>query len=290
MERKKVVEARLKSLRERVAVMRRLNRALRVGRTPDLLVDVLNELAKARVAHHFLVVGTNALFAYETAAGIRFPSNMMETEDADILYDTRRRASFLQVMSEEGLSFMDLLRKVDKTFERDPNNHCTAVNDKGYQIDLIRRFPPAQLEDQEHPLQITPHEDDLWVVRASTGQRLLSVPRFSQVVVGLNGAMARMTTVHPMAFARIKRQLGHSAQRERHKAPKDLQQAKLVEAMVREYLPQLAKEPVAQTDDDTAVPLETPVSHADGSGSSGGAAAAAKTTRRRGRPRKDSPE
>jgi hypothetical protein len=171
--------------------------------------------------------------------------------------------------------FKDLLRKVDKTFERDPDNHCTAANSKGYQIDLIRRFPPPQLEDQEHPLQITPHEDDLWVV--------LSVPRFSQVVVGLNGGMARLTTVHPMAFARIKRQLGRSAQRERHKAPKDLQQAELVEAMVREYLPQLATEPIAEADAETAAPLATPASHADGSG-------AAKTTRRCGRPRKDSPQ
>src|SRR3954470_21754654 len=74
MKRKQETEARAKDLRAQAETMRRLNRALRVGRTPDLLVDVLGVLAKARVLQHFYVVGTNALYAYETAAGVRFPN------------------------------------------------------------------------------------------------------------------------------------------------------------------------------------------------------------------------
>ena len=106
----------------------------------------------------------------------------------------------------------------------------------------MRRFPPAELEAQEHPLQMTPAEDDLWAVRASLGQRLLSAPRFSQMVVGTSGAMARMTTVHSLAFARIKRQLSRVAGRDPRKAPKDAAQARQVEALVKEYLPHLSGE------------------------------------------------
>lgn len=239
MERKAEAEQRLKDLRGQADTMRRMNRALRVGRTPDVLVEVLNVLAKARVSQHFLVVGTNALHAYETAAGVRFPGDVMETRDADLLFDTRQRAEFVQVMETSRTSFLDLLRKADKTFQRHETDFQTAVNNKGYEIDLLRRFPPAELESQEHPLQMTPYEDDLWAVRASMGERLLSAPRFSQVVVGTSGAMARMTTVHPLAFARIKQQLSRVAGRDPRKAPKDAAQARQVEQLVKEYLPHL---------------------------------------------------
>jgi hypothetical protein len=246
MKRKEEAQTRLKDLREQAEVAKRMNRALRVGRTPDLLVDVLNTLAKARVSQHFLVVGTNALYAYETAAGVRFPNDVLETRDADFLYDTRHRANFLQVMADEGTSFLDLLRKVDKTFERHPTENSTAVNSKGYEVDVIRRFPPPELEESEHPLQMTPNDEDLWAVRASTAQRLLSVPKFSQVVVGTSGAMARMPTVHPMAFARIKRQLSQDPKRDPRKAPKDRAQADIVELLVPQFLPQLAVEPTTE--------------------------------------------
>lgn len=245
MTRKREVEARLKDLRAQADTMRRLNRALRVGRTPDLLVEVLNVMARARVSQHFLVVGTNALYAYESAAGVRFPGEVMETRDADLLFDTRHRAEFLEVMQSAGASFMDLLRKADKTFQRHDLDNYTAVNSRGYEIDLLRRFPPPEAEAQEHPLQMTPNDDDLWAVRASMGEKLLSAPRFSQVVIGTSGAMARMTTVHPMAFARIKRQLSQDRTRDPRKASKDAAQAEQVERLVREFLPHLLDEPRA---------------------------------------------
>ena len=240
--RKAQVEQRVKDLRTQAETMKRLNRALRVGRTPDVIVDVLNVLRRARVADHFLLVGTNAMYAYETAAGVRFPREVMATRDADFLFDTRNRGKFLEVMNGRGLSFLDLLRKADKTFERHPTDNHSAVNSKGYAVDVIRRFPPPELEATEHPLQMTDAEDDLWAMRASTGQRLLSVPKFTQVVVATSGAMASLTTVHPLAFARIKGQLSRDRARDPLKASKDALQAKMVKALVQDHLPHLLEE------------------------------------------------
>jgi hypothetical protein len=250
MTRKAQVEQRVKALREQAETMKRLNRALRVGRTPDIIIDVINALKKARVGEHFLLVGTNALYAYETAAGVRFPHEVLATRDADFLYDTRKRGEFLQVMDQRGLSFLELLRKADKTFERHPEENHTAVNSKGYEIDVIRRFPPPELEAAEHPMRMTDDEHDLWAMRASTGQQLLSVPRFKQVVVGVSGAMATLTTVHPLEFARVKHALSKKAGRDPHKAPKDEKQATMVEALVEQYLPHLAQRPAADHHDD----------------------------------------
>ena len=147
----------------------------------------------------------------------------------------------MEVMKDRKMSFLGILKKVDKTFERDEMDNSMARNVSGYEIDLIRRFPPDPEDTSEHPLRLTAEEEDLWPVRASMGQKLLSVPRFDQVVVGVNGAMARMRTVHPLDFARIKRELSLNKDRDPLKKNKDLAQAEMVEALVRGYLPQLAK-------------------------------------------------
>lgn len=242
MQRKREVGERLKTLREKADEYRRMNKALRLGRTPDVLIDVLNVMMRYGVSEHFLVVGTQALFAYEAAAGVRFPSDVMAAQDADLLFDTAKRAAFIEVMKDRKMSFMGILKKVDKSFERDELDKHTARNASGYEIDLIRRFPPDPQDTTEHPLQLTPEEGDLWPVRVSKGQKLLSVPRFSQVVIGVNGAMARIRTVHPLHFARIKRELARDRQRDPRKKVKDLAQAKLMERLVNEHLPHLAKE------------------------------------------------
>ena len=238
--RKEEVEARVKSLRAKADECRRMNKALRVGRTPDILIDVLNAMMRYGVSQHFLVVGTHALFAYETAAGVRFPNDVMATQDADLLFDTANRAEFMEVMKDRQMSFMGILKKVDKTFERDELDNHTARNASGYEIDLIRRYPPDPEDTSEHPVQLTEEEGDLWPVRASMGQKLLSVPRFDQVVIGINGGMARMRTVHPLHFARIKRQLAKDPARDPRKKAKDVAQADMTQALVEQFLPQLA--------------------------------------------------
>jgi hypothetical protein len=189
------VEARLKSLRAKADEVKRMNKALRVGRTPDILIDVLNAMMRYGVAEHFLVVGTHALFAFETAAGVRLPNDVMATQDADLLFDTGKRAAFVEAMKDRQMSFLGILKKLDKTFERDDLENHTARNASGYTIDLIGGFPPDPEDTSEHPLQLTPEDGDLWPVGASMGQKLLSVPRFDQVVIGINGGMARMHTV-----------------------------------------------------------------------------------------------
>ena len=234
--RKSAVEARLKKLEEELENHQRLNKALRIGRVPNILVAILESLAQFGVEDHFLVVGTNALYAYETAAGVRFPNDAMATMDADLLFDTRRKSEFVEVMKDRGKSFVDVLRKADSSFERVDAEVSKAVNDRGYEVELLRSIARPKGAPAE---RLTEDEADLWPVQASTGERLLSAPRFSQVVVSQNGAMARMYTVHPLAFAGIKKQLATKPGRDPLKAPKDALQAKLVMQLVATHLPHL---------------------------------------------------
>lgn len=234
--RKAALQERLRTLESELESHQRLNKALRIGRAPNILVAILDSLAQFGVEDHFLVVGTNALYAYEMAAGVRFPNDAMATMDADLLFDTRRRSEFVEIMKDRGKSFVDLLRKADSSFERVDAEVSKAVNDRGYEVELLRSIARPKGAPAE---RLTDAETDLWPLQASTGERLLSAPRFSQVIVSVNGAMARMHTVHPLAFARIKKQLAGKAGRDPLKAPKDALQAKLVMQLVASHLPHL---------------------------------------------------
>jgi len=92
------------------------------------------------VARHFLTVGTHAVYAYETADGVRVVDGALATQDVDMLFDTRKRLTFFSALREENLSFIGLVRKADKTFRVREDQLQTAVNAKGFEVDVIRRM------------------------------------------------------------------------------------------------------------------------------------------------------
>jgi len=238
IERKTQQETQVNQLADELARHQRMNRALFVGRAPQMVVDILTALSKAGLAEHFTVVDTHALYAYEAAAGVRFwRSDALATQDVDLLWDTRQRVSFSTHMKILGSSMLGILKKVDPTFEIRGDQRYTAVNNKGFQVDIIRR---EASEGDPHPLRMTDDEDDFLAVQAKRAGALLSSPRFSSVIVSPSGYMARMETVSPLTFIKFKRWMAAQPDRDPMKVSRDQLQASLVEQLVEEYLPHLA--------------------------------------------------
>lgn len=210
--RKVALESRQKQLRQTVAQHTRVNRALRVGRVPNVVVDTLNALAMAGLQEHFLTVGTHALYAYETACGVRVQTEATATQDIDLLLDTRKYVRFVTTMQRLDTSLLGIFQKVDKTFMLREDQKYTAVNAAGFEIDVIR---PA--------------------VQVPSGQALLDGGRFSQVVLATNGAMATMHAPLPTSFVRIKTALSQRHDRDPLKRRKDLLQAKVVELLLTDH-------------------------------------------------------
>lgn len=236
-ERKAISESRVKSLAAQLGTHKRLNRALFVGRAPQMLVDILAMMNRAGIAEHFTVVGTHALYAYEAAAGVRIESgDVLATKDIDLLWDTRKRIQFSATMGVAGYSMLGLLRKVDPTFRLRRDQLYTAVNNKGFEVDIIRR---ETAEGDPHPLRITDAEDDFWVTQAERAAELLNAPRFSALIVAPSGDMAGMTTISPIAFAKFKRWLAAQPTRDPMKRSRDTLQVEVVEQLAAEYLPHI---------------------------------------------------
>ncbi len=237
--RKTKVEARVAMLAAELSRHQRMNRALFVGRAPQILVDILNTLSRAGLAEHFTVIGTHALYAYEAAAGVRFGSvDALATQDVDLLWDTRKKVSFATRMKVMGSSMVGLLQKVDPTFEIRQDQQYTVVNSKGFEVDIIRR---EASDGDPHPLRLTDDAEDLWAVQAKKAGVLLSGPGFSSMIVSPSGYMARMETISPLSFVKFKRWMAVQPDRDPMKISRDSLQADLAEQLIEEYLPHLAE-------------------------------------------------
>jgi hypothetical protein len=233
-ERKIAVEARLKSLQDAVREAERLNKALKVGRVPNLVVDILTVLNEHELNQHFTVVGTHALYAYELAAGVRIIPSALATQDVDLLWDARKRVQFLLDMELLETSMIEVLKKADSSFIRKDGQNETAVNDKGFEVDFLRRQP---IESDPHPFRFSNDEDDLWPVQAIRASVLTVAPRFEHVVISSTGKMALMTTISPKSFVEFKLWMTEKAPyREAVKKRRDKLQANIVQELIDQEL------------------------------------------------------
>ena len=235
MARKASVEDRQRQLRATVQQHQRLNKALRVGRVPNVVIDTLNALARAGLQEHFLTVGTHALWAYETACGVRVQTAATATQDIDLLLDTRKYLTFITTMQRLDTSLLGIFQKVDPTFALRDDQKYTAVNASGFEIDVIRRSAHTTAGTDPHPLRVSRFEDDFWAVQISSGQALLDGKRFTQAVVATNGSMATLHAPAPLSFVRIKTALGQQKDRDPLKARKDVLQARVVQQLWDAY-------------------------------------------------------
>jgi hypothetical protein len=237
--RKQRVEKRVTDLRGELNRHRKLNKVFHVGRAPEILVAILNKLSASGLADFFTVIGTHSLYAYEAAAGIRFEaSDALETKDVDLLWDTRKRLSFIAQMEGLDTSFLSLLQDVDSTFELRSDQLYTAVNNHGFEVDVIRR---EAKDGDPHPLRLTDHEDEFYAVQAKRAGILLDGERFSAIIVSGTGRMARMTTISPPVFAKFKRWLADQTNRDPLKRKRDILQAELVEELIEDYFPNIQR-------------------------------------------------
>lgn len=223
-------EARLKSLKAALVDAERLNKALKVGRVPAVVVAVLQALEAAGLAEHFIVVGTHALYAFEAAAGVRIVQSALATQDVDLLWDARKRVRFLTDMGRMDASLIQVLQRADKTFERKEGQNETAINAKGFEVDFLRRQPEG---DDPHPFRFSGDENDMWPVQALRASVLTTAPRFDHMVVSATGRMALMRTVAPQAFIDFKLWLADKApNRPDSKRRRDRHQAAIVQELV----------------------------------------------------------
>lgn len=228
-----VAKERLRLITEKIEEQARLNKALRINRVPRVVARVLRELDRAGLHDGFTVIGTQALHAYEAAAGTHFLLELLATGDVDLLYDARQK---MTVVSEklDGNGLLGLLKKADKTFECVRENGYRAANAGQFMVDLV--IAPRGMQVTEN---VTFSESDLVATEVPGLQWLLNSPKLDAVAIDEDGWPVPMRAPDPRAFALHKAWLSGLSTREPIKKPRDLAQAQAVAKLVQDEMPHL---------------------------------------------------
>ncbi len=126
---------RLAGLSERLDRLAPVNVAMGLGRMPSIAARILRACdEQGLLGEQLIVVGTNAMFAYEVQAGVQIESGLVATGDIDLLYDARRHISLAVTgLATEGL--IGLLKKVDGSFAPIRPRGFRAANRDGYFVE-----------------------------------------------------------------------------------------------------------------------------------------------------------
>jgi hypothetical protein len=222
------LKSRISALKKRLNQMAPVNRALGLGRMPKVAAGILRELDReSLLGTHIIVIGTNALFAYEAATGTVLSSEHVATTDADLLWDSSQSLLLAATgVKREGL--LGILKRVDHSFSADYGLNPT--NKDGYIVDLL-----------------CPETDDFQTMRVGADIEatqmpgvdwLIAAPQLEAIIVGEDGRPVRIVVPEPRTFALHKLWVASRSDRQPPKRARDRAHAFLVAELVRTYLRQ----------------------------------------------------
>jgi hypothetical protein len=226
---------RLKGLAKRLDELAPVNRAMGLGRVPVIAARILRRCDEAGLlGKHLTIVGTNAMFAYEVAAGVHTQSDLVASGDIDLLYDARRHLSLaLEDVHASGL--VGLLRTVDTSFAPVRPGSFRAANREGYLVDLIRPEAKDVMRDRSKPA-LTDLPEDLQGAAIFGLGWLINSPKMDVIAIDERGYPVRMVVIDPRAFALHKAWISEREDREPVKAKRDFEQAQAAAVIATRYL------------------------------------------------------
>lgn len=214
-----------------------VNRAVLLGRVPLTSARIIRALDDTgALGAGIRVVGTNAIYAYEAAAGVMVDASITMTGDIDLLFDSRRGLRLVVPDAVSEQSLLQVLSSVDKSFARTKQSY-RAQNADGYLVDLIKpmRNPPWKKErdsigETQNDLTASEIEGLVWLENA---------PSFEATAIDERGYPLRIIAADPRVWAIHKRWVSLRIDRDPVKKRRDAEQAEVIGAIVAIHLPHL---------------------------------------------------
>lgn len=217
--------------RRRLTEQARFCRAAWLPRVPQVAARLLGRLEHHAWGQNLVVIGAQAVAAYEFAAGAFIESSPA----ADIMADARDRLILATDRELEAAQLMALLRQADRSMAPVDGDDFGAVNRNGYLVQVIKPEGPRSWEKGAAlpSPQGAPGPGE-------TGHLpyLIASPKFSQVVIGKDGSPVTMVVPDPRAFALHQLWLSRQADRDGAQRARDRALALAVAELIWRYLPQ----------------------------------------------------
>ena len=238
---------------ERLVRECRQYRALRLGMISSEAAAILRLMdVYGMLGNRFMVVGTNAMAAYEIEAGARFAFGVDATEDFDLAWSSGKIAlsagigalspwlpermleldpadDLIPLLNSPPGSLRELLKRRDATYTRNTERPFQVRNASGYEVEVLLARSLADQFPRTEQLSPIPLEEQDWL--------LLGSP-VVHVVIGRDAKAARLVVPDPRYFALQKLWLAEKPSRTATKRPKDRAQGSTVLAAVRKFMPQ----------------------------------------------------
>ncbi len=153
----------------------KLCRALRLPQLAEQQGRLLRALdLQGLLGYDVLVVGTNAFAAYEMVCGARFPVGNEATEDFDLAWCRGTKVSLAAIAppaphqaAGSRASLMSVLKRIDSSFAINKRKPYQAVNDAGYEVELLAAPSTHPLPNNEAFEPMTTLEEQEWLLRGT---------------------------------------------------------------------------------------------------------------------------
>jgi hypothetical protein len=234
---RKEANSRLKEIQTVIDRQAAINRAVGLGRVPLIGAKIIRALDNTGLLGSGIrVLGTNAIYAYEAAAGVQVDPGLTTTEDIDLLLDSRAGLTFAATEDISERSLLHVLQKVDHSFEKSKQTF-RAVNKDGYLVDLIKpmRTPPWVADNEK----IGTDPNDLIAAEIEGLAWHESAPSFEAIAIDEKGEPLRIVATDPRVWAAHKFWLSKRQDRDPIKRKRDEAQARTIAQLVAKYLPHL---------------------------------------------------
>lgn len=198
-----------------------------VNRVPSLTARIIRRLDDLKLlGDHLMILGSNAIFAYEMKAGVFLKSGLMQTDDLDALLEENPPLQLAGSVSRAGL--LGILKRVDRTFDISPQQKFRAINSRMFMVDLIK--PPARKRSKIGSGR------DLIASSIEGLQWLAEAPKTAQIAIGEDGFPLRLVVPDPRVFALHKIWLSLQPDRNPMKRTRDFRQGSAVGQIALQYL------------------------------------------------------
>jgi hypothetical protein len=217
---------RVAAQEEQLRVLGALYRSLRLPAIDSAAARILREAdLRGMLGDTLMVVGTNAMIAYEFEAGERFATGLDATEDFDLAWSASPEASE-QIL--RGAPVLSLLKAIDSTYVVNSERPFQARNRAAYEVEVLIAPSRVATYPRTEVLRPVPLPEQEW---------LLAGRSVDHVACGRDGTPARILAPDPRWFALHKLWLANKPTRNRLKATKDRKQGLAVLRAVRGRMP-----------------------------------------------------
>lgn len=228
-EEKERLTQRIRALDAQASERAGLYRRLRMPSILDRQAEILRRLdVEGLLGTDLMVVGTNAFIAYELACGARFPTGNEETEDFDMAWCRGSGASLASIRpGDQKKSLFACLRSLDASYTINPKKPYQAVNQDGYEVELLAAPSTHPLPSDVAFAPMTSLVEQEWLLK---GQPI------SVVVATIKGRACPLYVPDPRWMALHKMWLAEKPERNIAKRGKDQRQGNVLLDAVHYFL------------------------------------------------------